>query len=694
METTYEERLLKERYCIDGENTWEDVVTRTINSIIPESDNERRITTKQMILDKDFLPNSPTLMNAGTHSGQLAACFVLPIEDSISSIFEAVKNAAIIHKTGGGTGFSFSKLRPSGSVVQSTKGVASGVVSFLEVFDAATQSIKQGGKRRGANMGVLHYTHPEIIDFITCKQKEGKIKNFNLSIMVDNKFMQSIIDNTNARNKEIFNTGVDGIYMNGEPGILFEDAINDVYFTGKYGNMTATNPCGEQPLYPGESCTLASINLVNMISEQKLINWKKLESTIRAAIWFLDDVVTINKYPLKEIEEKTKLTRKIGLGIMGFHDALIKMGIPYDDIEAIKAAENIMMTIQDIAMEESNNLTQYRDAVITRDGKSMRNTTVTTIAPTGSISILANSVSSGIEPVFSWVYTRKDTTGERLIIHPLFKDALTKIYSENTPEYTKIIQIVKKYGTIQNTELPQEFKKLFKSALDISPESHVKMQATFQKHVDNAVSKTINLPPSATKEDIKKVILLAWKLGCKGLTIYRNGSREEEVLCLEKSTKIDNIVDWIETENAFYESKTPAVIYKVHSGCGKFYVIIGHDKEEPTMIFVEGDGVGGCQANMAAMGRSISAGLEWGTPAENYVKQFSKVKCMTAMQNKLSCGKSCADITGKCMDDAIKMLMPKEIKIEKGEEKCCDAPHYVMEGGCRICTNCGKSRCS
>lgn len=694
METTYEERLLKERYCVDGETTWDEIITRVVNSIIPESDKERKDITKQMMLNKDFLPNSPTLMNAGTKSGQLAACFVLPVEDSIPSIFEAVKNAAIIHKSGGGTGFSFSSLRPSGSLVNSTKGVASGVVSFLEVFDAATQSIKQGGKRRGANMGVLHYTHPEIIDFITCKQKEGKIKNFNLSIMVDDKFMESIIDNSNIKNKEIFNTVIDGIYKNGEPGILFENTINDVYFTKQFGGMTATNPCGEQPLYPGESCTLASINLVNMVSEQKLINWNILDSTIRAAVWFLDDVVTANKYPLKEIEEKTKLARKIGLGIMGFHDMLIKMGIPYDDPEAFKAADNIMSTIQNIAMEESANLTSYRSSVITRDGKPMRNATVTTIAPTGTISILANGVSSGIEPVFSWVYTRKDTTGERQIIHPLFKDALIKIYPENSEDYNKIIKHVKTHGTIQNTDLPQSFKNLFKGALDISPENHVKMQATFQKHVDNAVSKTINLPSSATKDDIKKVILLAWKLKCKGLTIYRSGSREEEVLCLDKSKTEDKVVDWIDTENAFYESKTPAIIYKVHSGCGKFYVIIGHDKEEPTMIFVEGDGVGGCNANMAAMGRSISAGLEWGTPAENYVKQFAKVKCMTAMQNKLSCGKSCADITGKCMGDAIKMLQPKEVVINNNEEKCCDNPHYVMQEGCRICTNCGKSKCS
>jgi len=437
---------------------------------------------------------------------------------------------------------------------------------------------------------------------------------------------------------------------------------------------------------------LGSINLSNHIKDNA-IDYDKLKSTVNSAVAFLNNVIDKNKYPLPEIDFASKRTRKIGLGIMGFHDALIKMGVPYNSNRALIIAEEVMKFINDRAHEVSESLGKNPNIKQNR-----MNASLTSIAPTGTISIIAGA-SSGIEPVFNWVYTRKDTMGEHYIVHPLFEEALKKECKNDTKLYNEIITHCHETGTIQDLKnLPTEFKILFANAMDIPSSMHVQMQAAFQKNVDMSISKTINLPNSATKEEIRQVIFDAWKSGCKGLTIYRNGSRENEVLSLKKPIVEDKIVDWIETENAFYESKTHAVIYKVHSGCGKFYVIIGHDKEEPTMIFVEGDGVGGCQANMAAMGRSISAGLEWGTPAENYVKQFSKVKCMTAMNNKLSCGKSCADITGKCLGDAIKMLQPKEITVVKNEEKCCDNPHYVMEGGCRICTNCGKSsgksRCS
>ncbi|MFA5247894.1 MAG: hypothetical protein WCX79_00465 [Candidatus Paceibacterota bacterium] len=463
---------------------------------------------------------------------------------------------------------------------------------------------------------------------------------------------------------------------------------------------------GEALLESWGSCNLGSINLSHHIKDNA-IDYDKLKATIDTAVIFLNNVIDKNKYPLQEIDFASKRTRKIGLGVMGFHDALIKMGIPYNSQKALDIAEEIMKFINERAHEVSESLGKNPNIKQNR-----LNASLTSIAPTGTISIIAGA-SSGIEPAFNWVYTRHDTLGEHYIVHPLFEEALKNLMTDlngkvgffvtvdgvkyDTLDGTRqaIIRHCHEKGTIRDIEfLPDSFKLLYQNAMDIPSSMHVKMQATFQKNVDMSISKTINLPNSATKEEIKQIIIDAWKSGCKGLTIYRNGSRENEVLALKKPVVVESIVDWIETENAFYESKTPAVIYKVHSGCGKFYVIIGHDKEEPTMIFVEGDGVGGCQANMAAMGRSISAGLEWGTPAENYVKQFSKVKCMTAMQNKLSCGKSCADITGKCLDDAIKMLMPKSIKVEATEEKCCDAPHYVMEGGCRICTNCGKSRCS
>jgi ribonucleoside-diphosphate reductase alpha chain len=680
METTYEERLLKERYCVDGEKDWSDICKRVANYI--GNDSNQVVNFMTLMLDKDFLPNSPTLMNAGTANPMLSACFFLDVEDSIDSIFDANKNAAKIFQRGGGVGFNFSKIRPAGSKVGRRNGVASGVVSFMNVFDTMTEVVKQGGSRRGAMMGCLDITHPEIKNFITCKTTEGDLSNFNISVKLTDEFMKN-------PDPEIINLIVTGIWKNGEPGVLFKDTIEKYNPAPEYGELNP-NPCTEALLTSGESCNLGSINLSNHI-KNNAIDYDKLKSTIDSAVVFLNNVIDKNKYPIPEIDFASKRTRKIGLGIMGFHDALIKMGIPYNSQNALNIAEEVMKFINDRAHSVSESLGKNPNIKQNR-----MNASLTSIAPTGTISIIAGA-SSGIEPVFNWVYTRKDTLGEHYIVHPLFeetlKEELKRINSVHS--YDGIIKHCHETGTIRDmTILSEKFRDLYSNAMDIPSSMHVKMQAAFQKNVDMSISKTINLPNSATKEEIKQIIIDAWKSGCKGLTIYRNGSRENEVLSLKKPIVEDKIVDWIETENAFYESKTPAIIYKVHSGCGKFYVIIGHDKEEPTMIFVEGDGVGGCQANMAAMGRSISAGLEWGTPAENYVKQFSKVKCMTAMNNKLSCGKSCADITGKCLGDAIKMLQPKIIKDEKKEEKCCDNPHYVMEGGCRICTNCGKSRCS
>jgi ribonucleoside-diphosphate reductase alpha chain len=713
--TDYEDRLISERYCIEGEKGWSDVVNRIVNAVCLKKDrNEMR----DLMLSKTFLPNSPTIMNAGTASGQLSACFVLPVEDSIPSIFDAVKNAAIIHKTGGGTGFSFTKLRPEGSRVKSTNGVASGVVSFIEVFDAATNAIKQGGKRRGANMGVLEYTHPEILHFIKCKRTEGKIKNFNLSVMVDDKFMKEVSKEVSGDitryvgdNHEIFNEIIEGIYLNGEPGIIFKDAINEKNPNPELGDMVATNPCGEQPLHPNESCNLGSINLSNMLDKDNKVDWHKLHMTSRAAVRFLDAVIDANKYPLPQIEEATKLTRKIGLGVMGFHDMLIKMGIPYDSPEALDIADKVMYKINTSAYRES--------CVLTGVDEKPKNSTRTTIAPTGTISIIAG-VSSGIEPVFSWAYKRKDTTGERIVINPLFEEALKVEVGDDRLLYRDVIDHAMEFGTIQDmVGLSNNFKDLFRGSMDISYENHIKMQASFQRHTNNAVSKTINMPKTATREDIRSAIILAWKLRCKGMTIYRSGSRDEEVLCLvnkairEVAPQIDtseNIIEWM-IDGDMFESITEAVIYKVHSGCGKFYVIIGHDRENPTMVFIEGDGTGGCQGNMAALGRSLSAGLEWGTPADNYVRQFSKVKCNTAMNNKKSVGKSCADIVGKCLNNMITRLehtsvqkvvapVPEHANKVSTEpqnrfgEQCCEHPIYIMQEGCRICQSCGTSKCS
>jgi len=734
----FEDKLLTERYCIGNESSWKDVVERVAKAIATDAKEQKAFY--DLMINKDFIPNSPTLMNAGTDNGQLSACFVLPVPDSIEGIFTAVKNAALVHKTGGGTGFSFTSLRPSGSVVKSTNGVASGVVSFMQVFDAATDAIKQGGKRRGANMGVLEYTHPEILDFIKCKRTEGKIKNFNISVMLDDDFMDVIKDTIPAgavvtkkqvEYKKIFSEIVDGIYQNGEPGVLFKDTINEKNPTPHLGKMIATNPCGEQPLLPNESCNLGSINLSRFVMEDGTIDYKRLESVVSTAVIFLDNVISCNKYPLPEIKEASLATRKIGLGVMGFHDMLIKMNMSYDSSSALVLANNLMMHISKAADAQSRELGRQKGAYgASRTTDGYRNATRTTIAPTGTISIIAG-VSSGIEPVFSWAYKRKDTLGEHIIVNPHFEEALQREFNDDQMKIDGVIEHVMEHGTIQDLDIiSPDTKALFRSALDIAPVHHVQMQAAFQKYTDNAVSKTINLSSTATREDIANVIIEAWRLGCKGLTIYRSGSRETEVLCLNKKdaapqptitdnyNKVslfnDNIIDWVEDE--FYEEIIPAYIYKVRSGCGAFYVIVGHDGEAPIKVFVEGAGNGGCAASMAGLGRSISTGLDFGTPAESYVKQFSRVKCNTAMMSKVSGGKSCSDIIGKsinnvinrldCINEQNQTITSKVVEpvpaasnkglaeLKKASGQCCDNPKYTMQEGCQVCLNCGASKCS
>lgn len=538
------------------------------------------------ITHRYFMPNSPTLMNAGRDLGQLAACFVLPIDDSLESIFETIKNTALIHQSGGGTGFSFSRLRPKNSVVRSTMGVSSGPVSFMEVFNAATEAVKQGGTRRGANMGILRVDHPDIIEFINCKSDNNKLNNFNISVAITDKFMEAYLngkdyDLINPQNNEIvgrmdagavFDLIIDSAWKNGEPGIVFIDKMNKDNPTPQIGKIESTNPCGEVPLLPYEACNLGSINLGLMVKEQDgefVVDWDLLEKTVRTAMRFLDNVIVVNNYPLPQISEMVQNNRKIGLGVMGWADMLMQMGIAYNSEEGTSLATDVMSFIDYVSKTESVELAKergcfnnfkgsvYEDshyfakkfagktshkvndkmwAQLDKDVQKygLRNATTTCIAPTGTISMIAGA-SGGIEPLFGLVFSRLIMDGTELLeVNPVFEKYMKThgLYTEN------LMNKIAKCGSVAHIEeLPDEVKRIFVTAHDISPYWHVKMQAAFQQFTDNAVSKTVNFIESATREDIKKTYILAYKNNLKGITVYRNNSRQFQPMNLEKAKK-------------------------------------------------------------------------------------------------------------------------------------------------------------
>ncbi len=493
----------------------------------------------------EFLPNSPTLMNAGTPINQLSACFVIYIEDSINGIFNALKNMALIHKSGGGVGFSFSKIRPKGDVVKSTKGVASGPTSFMKIFDVATEVIKQGGRRRGANMGILDIRHPDIIEFIKSKEHKGVLTNFNISAAVDDEFMNAAAnseeyDLINPRNGKhvkklnagkVFDTIVNTAWKCGDPGIIFIDEINRKNTIPNAGIIEASNPCAEQPLLNYESCNLGSINLTKMVKSGE-IDFNKLKNIVETAVHFLDNVIDVNNFPISKVETETLKNRKIGLGIMGFAEMLIMLEIPYDSQDALDTAEEIMKFITYHAKKASAKLGKlrgsfpnFKGSIYDKKGfQAMRNATVTTIAPTGTISIIADTT-SGIEPLFAVSFIRDVMEGEKLLeVNKLFESTAKKegFYSK------ELMSEIAKKGSIQNIdEISESIKRVFQTAHEIGPKWHVKMQAAFQKHVDNAVSKTVNLPNNASPEDVKEIMLMAYKLKCKGITVYRYGSKKQ-----------------------------------------------------------------------------------------------------------------------------------------------------------------------
>ncbi|KXB05332.1 hypothetical protein AKJ49_01015 [candidate division MSBL1 archaeon SCGC-AAA382A03] len=521
----------------------------------------------------EFLPNSPTLFNANASLGQLSACFVLPVDDSLESIFTAVKNTALIEKTGGGVGFDFSSLRPRGDVVKSTKGVASGPVSFMKVFDKVTEVIKAGGKRRGAMMGVLRVDHPDIEEFISAKSSEGPLSNFNFSVAITVEFMKSVENDeeielinprTNSVEKKV-NSGkiwdkiVENAWKTGDPGILFIDEINEHNPTLELEKIRATNPCGEVPLLSNESCNLGSVNLSKMIKKtnngEVEVDWERLERVVKVAVHFLDNVIDANEYPLSEIEEMTKANRKIGLGVMGWAELLIKLDIPYDSEEAISLAGDVMSFISEKAREKSRELGEdrgsfpnFEKSIWSEDFEAVRNATVTSIAPTGSISIIAGC-SSSIEPLFSIAFMRNVLGGTRLFeINPLFE----KVAKDEEWYNTDLMKKIAKKGSIQDIEeIPEDLKRIFVTALDIAPKWHVKMQASFQKYVDNAVSKTVNLPKDAKKDKVKEMYELAWKLNCKGITIYKYGSKKDQVLYIGEEKEVNEDIEFTSAESEY-----------------------------------------------------------------------------------------------------------------------------------------------
>ena len=731
----------------------------------------------QMMTSLDFLPNSPTLMNAGRPLGQLSACFVLPVADSMEDIFDAIKNAALIHKSGGGTGFSFSRLRAKGSTVNSTGGVASGPISFMKVFNAATEAVKQGGTRRGANMGILRVDHPDIMDFITCKNDTKEITNFNISVGLTEAFMAAVesggsYDLVDPASKKVtghldaravFNAIVDSAWRTGEPGIIFLDRLNRDNPCPSQGEIESTNPCGEQPLLPYEACNLGSINLVNHLKKTAngyALDREKLEKTIRTAVHFLDNVIEVNQYPLPEIDKVTKLTRKIGLGVMGFADMLLYLGIPYNSDAGVAMAREVMELVQTIGHQASEDLAAIRGAFplfgesTYKDGRPLRNATVTTIAPTGTLSIIAG-VSSGVEPVFAYAYIRNVMDSTHLIeTNDILKQALLQrgLYSE------ALMQSIVEQGTLAHIEaIPEDMKKVFVCAHDVSPIWHVKMQAAFQSFTDNAVSKTVNFPNGATREEVAEVYRLAYELGCKGTTIYRDGSRDEQVLNIGKvndgksesalpdhvekllSSNCDSTACLLRNGSILPRPRpdvTMGYTEKVKIGCGKLFITVNYDEHGICEVFTNTGRAGGCPSQSEATARLVSIALRSGVDSDEIITQLKGIRCPSCLRQPGVPVTSCPDAIAKAIEKVMRAaqkhdippcpsaiqvpappmksvapavpapqpgvpqdprtlvspdMTPAEAKLAKFCPECGSPLEH--EGGCVTCRNCGYSKC-
>jgi len=670
----------------------------------------------------EFLPNSPTLMNAGRELGQLSACFVLPVDDSMESIFDAVKYTALIHKSGGGTGFSFSRLRPENDMVGSTGGVASGPVSFMRAFDTVTDVTKQGGSRRGANMGILDIDHPDILKFITAKEDMKALTNFNISVALTSDFMEAVkagadYELINPRTKEVagklnakevFDKIVDMAWKTGDPGIVFIDRINESNPTPHLGKIESTNPCGEQPLLPYESCNLASINLSRMVRNTKgkaEIDYTKLAQTVKMAVMFLDNVIDVNRFPLKQIEEMTKKTRKIGLGIMGFADMLVMLGVPYSSEEALKIAADVMKSINEEALQASVELGKERGVFPAfkgsiydiPDGPRVRNATRTTIAPTGTLSMIAGC-SSGIEPLFALSYTKTVLDGTPFVeVNPYFEEAARKggFYSE---ELMKKLAEGAHLGDIKG--VPDKIKRVFVTAHEITPEWHVKMQAAFQRSTDNAVSKTINFPHEATREDVSRAYMLAYEEGLKGITIYRDRSRDSQVLTTGKKEKAADESASTRLTPRKRPTETKGTITRVNTGCGSIYITVAYDDRGIFEVFATLGKSGACAiAQLEAICRLITVALRSGVDVAQVVKQLRGIRCPSISweggKSILSCADAIASVLEKHIinsDDKPKLEDYGLAKNMAGQCPEC-SNMLVYQEGCYHCPACGYTKC-
>lgn len=684
----------------------------------------------ELMTSLEFLPNSPTLMNAGRELQQLSACFVLPVDDSMESIFGAVRDTALIHKSGGGTGFSFSRLRPAGDKVRSTQGVSSGPVSFMRVFNQATEAVKQGGTRRGANMGVLRIDHPDILHFIKCKA-DGDFANFNISVALTEEFMEAVKAGTsyalhNPRSKEpageldareVYELIIQMAWATGDPGIIFIDRINRDNPTPHLGEIESTNPCGEQPLLPYEACNLGSINLskmVRIVEQGPDVDWDKLADVVHRGIRFLDDVIEVNNYPLPQIDELARGNRKVGLGVMGWADMLIKLGLAYDSPEAVALGEKVMGFIDAEAKSASRNLAKQRGAfpnfpgsVYDTDGSGpIRNATVTTIAPTGTLSIIANC-SSGVEPLFAVSYVRTVMDNDRLVeVNPLFEEIAVKrgFYSR------ELMALIADHGSVHGIdEVPQDVQQAFVTAHDISPEWHIKMQAAFQVHCDNAVSKTVNFDNDATPEDVRHVYDLAYELGVKGVTIYRDGSKEGQVLTTGKSGKAAGATDVAARAGEIEPRPRPSVTIgrteKIQTGCGNLYVTVNWDDQGICEVFTQMGKSGGCAASQSeALSRLISVSLRAGVDPDAIIKHLRGIRCPSPCWAEGGKVLSCADAVGIVMEHQLEFIstgiagvgVSKHVDTLDNLSGACPecGGSLEHESGCAVCRSCGYSKCA